>query len=123
MPARTWPSISPAAIFTRGCPYAADLARLEWAMTEAFYAEEAPVLAREELAAVAPEAWPNLRFEVASSLRLLTCAWPVHTVRDRFDREEAEVVWDEVPPLVAEPVHLRVWRIDERVRYRATPRL
>lgn len=88
-------------------------------MIEAFYAEDAPVLARESLAAVAPESWPNLRFQVVPSLKLLTGAWPVHAARERFDREDAEAVWDEAPPLTAEPAHLRVWRVDERVRYRA----
>jgi hypothetical protein len=108
-----------ATIFARRCPYAADLARLEWAMTESFYAEDAPVLAREDLQAVAPAEWSSLRFEPAPALRLLTCAWPVHAVRERFDREDAEAAWDEAPPLVAEPTYLRVWRLDERVRYRA----
>jgi hypothetical protein len=108
-----------AAIFARRCPYAGDLARLEWAMTEAFYAEDALALAREDLEAVAPEAWANLRFETAPSLRLLPSAWPVHAVRERFDREDAEAVWDEVPLLAAAATHLRVWRHEERVRYRA----
>jgi hypothetical protein len=110
-------------IFARRCPYAADLARLEWAMAEAFYAEDAPVLARESLAVVAQEAWASLRFEAAPSLQLLSCAWPVHAARERFDREHAEAVWDEVPPLSAEPTYLRVWRLDERVRYRAIARI
>jgi hypothetical protein len=112
-----------AAIFARRCPYAADLARLEWAISEAFFAEDAPVLAREELAALAPEAWAGLRFEATPSLRMLVCAWPVHRVRERFEREEAETTWDEAPPLGAEPTHLRVWRLAERVRYRAISRL
>lgn len=112
-----------AAIFSRRCPYAADLAQLEWAMSEAFYAEDARVLAREELAAVAPEAWPNLRFAFAPSLQLLTCAWPVHTIREHFDRDATEIVWNEAPPLVAAPTFVRVWRLDERVRYRKMGRL
>jgi hypothetical protein len=112
-----------AAIFARGCPYAADLARLEWAMTEAFYAEDAPVLAREQLATVAPEAWASLRFQAVSSLQLLTCAWPVHATRERFDREDAEAAWDEAPRLAAETTHIRVWRSEERVRYRAIARI
>lgn len=111
-----------ATIFSRRCPYAADLARLEWAMAEAFYAEDALVLGREELAAVAPEQWANLRFEVSPSLQLLTCAWPVHAVRERFDQEDVEAAWDDAPPLSAEPTDLRVWRLDERVRYRAIAR-
>ncbi len=108
-----------AEIFARRCPYAADLARLEWAMTEAFDAEDAPVATLEQLASAAPEAWADLRFAVAPSLSLLTCAWPVHTVRERFDREGVEAAWDEAPLLSAEPTHLRVWRHDERVRYQA----
>jgi len=108
-----------AAIFSRRCPYAADLARLEWAMVEAFTAEDAPVLAREDLAALPPEVWSSLRFETTPSLRLLHCAWPVHRVRERFDREQAETAWEEAPPLPAEPTHLRVFRLRERVRYRA----
>jgi len=112
-----------AAIFSRRCPYAADLAKLEWAMVEAFTAEDVPVLALEDLATVAPEAWSGLRFETTPALQLLTHAWPVHRVRERFDREEAETAWDEAAPLWAEPTQVRVWRLDERVRYRAIPRL
>ena len=112
-----------AEIFSRRCPYSADLARLEWAMTEAFYAADAPVLAREDLGAVAPERWGDLRFEPAPSLRLLACAWPVHSVRERFDREDADTAWDEAPPLASDPTQISVWRLAERVRYRAIPRL
>jgi putative DNA-binding protein len=112
-----------AAIFTRRCPYAADLARLEWAMIEAFYAEDAPVLAREQLATVVPEGWGSLRFEVVPSLQLLTCAWPVHETRERFDREDTEATWDEVPPLAGATTEIRVWRNEERVRYRAIDRI
>jgi hypothetical protein len=106
-----------AAIFSRRCPYAADLARLEWAMAEAFHAADSPVLAREHLAAVPPEAWGGLGFEAVPSLQLLACAWPVHVVRERFDREDPDSTWDEPPALAAEPACLRVWRLDERVRH------
>ncbi len=112
-----------AEIFTRRCPYVADLGQLEWAMAEAFYAADSPILVREDLAAVAPDGWIDLRFETVPSLRLLTCTWPVHVVRERFDREDAELTWDEAPPLVAGPTCLRIWRLDERVRYRAIARL
>jgi hypothetical protein len=112
-----------ATMFGRRCAYAADLARLEWTMTEAFHAEDAPALQREDLAALAPEAWEGLRFETTPSLRLLACAWPVHVVREAFDREEAAGAWDEAPRLQAESTCVRVWRLDERVRHRAISRL
>jgi hypothetical protein len=111
-----------AAIFSRRCAYAADLARLEWAIAEAFSAADAPVLAREALAAVAPEDFGGLRFELAPSLRLLACDWPVHRVRERFDHEAAGAVWDAAPELAAEPTWLLVFRPGERVRYRALRR-
>lgn len=112
-----------AEIFARRCPYAADLARLEWAISEAFFAADAPVLGRDELAAVAVEDWGSLRFEPSPSLELLTCAWPVERVRERFDREHAEAEWDAAPPLAAERTCLRVWRLDDSVRYQAVSSL
>src|SRR4029453_3454547 len=70
-----------AEIFTRRVPYVADLGQFEWAMAEAFYAADSPILVREELAAVAPDGWGELRFETTPSLQLLSCAWPVQVVR------------------------------------------
>lgn len=109
-----------AGIFSRRCPYAADLARLEWAMAEAFCAADAPALARDDLASADPS---ELRLEPVPSLRLLSSAWPVDRVREQFDGEPADRVWDGSPPLPAEPTGLRIWRRDERVRYRAIGQL
>jgi hypothetical protein len=106
-----------AEIFARRCAFAADLARLEWAIAEAFTAPDAPVLAREDLAAVAPEAWADLRFETAPSLQLLGCAWPVQRARELFEAQDEGVFWSEPPGLAPEPTAIRVWRRDERVRY------
>jgi hypothetical protein len=112
-----------AEIFSRRCPYAVDLARLEQAIGEAFEAPDAPILAREDLAALAPERWSSLRFETAPSLRLLACRWPVQRVRERFDAEGGEGGWEEAPALAAEPTWLRVFRRDERVLHRAISEL
>lgn len=108
-----------ASIFGRRCPWAADLARLEWAMMEAFFAADAPVLRREDLEWLSPEAWAGLRFVASPSLRLLTCAWPVHTVRERFDREGGIESGSESSALAAESTSLCVWRRSERVHYRS----
>jgi hypothetical protein len=112
-----------AAIFARRCAYCADLARLEWALIDAFDAEDAPVLAREVLARVAPEAWASLRFKASPSLAVLSLRWPVQTVRERFDHESEEETWDAAPALEPGKAHVRVWRREETVYYRAVPAL
>jgi hypothetical protein len=111
-----------AAIFAGCCAYAADLAVLELAIVEVFYAPDARAVARAELAAVAPDRWPALRFALAPALRIVRCDWPVHEIRERFDREEDGAAWAAAPALAPEPTALRVFRTGERVRYRAMPR-
>jgi len=106
-----------AEIFARRCAYAADLARLEWAIALAFAAPDAPALARSALAQIAPEEWPALRFTVTPSLHLLSCAWPVQIARERFEREGDDATWTSAPALEAGPTAIRVWRCDERVRF------
>jgi len=112
-----------AAIFGRRCAYAADLARLEWALIDAFDASDAAVLAREVLAGVAPEAWAGLRFRASPSLAVLELAWPVHRVRERFEQVDENGIWDIAPALEPVPTHVRVWRREESVYYRAIPAL
>ena len=101
----------------------ADLARLEWALTDAFDAEDAPLLARGDLAAVAPDAWSGLRFRTSPSLAVLSLRWPVQTVRERFDQESEDESWDTPPALEPRDTHVRVWRREETVYYRAIPAL
>jgi len=112
-----------ASIFARRCPYSADLARLESALTDAFDAVDAPVLVREDLAAVAPEAWASLRLRMSPSLSVLSLAWPVHAVRERFDREGETETWEAPPALEPAETHVRIWRHEEKVYHRAIPAL
>ena len=112
-----------ASIFTRRCAYCADLAHLEWALSKAFDAEDAPVLVREDLARVAPEAWAGLRLKPSPSLTLLSLGFPVQTVRERFDHESEEETWDAPPALEPAQTYLRVWRRKEQVYYRSIPAL
>jgi len=48
-----------------------DLARLEWAITEAFDAAETPTLSEDDLAAVPPDAWEGTRLVPTAAFRLL----------------------------------------------------
>ncbi|HSD60308.1 MAG TPA: DNA-binding domain-containing protein [Burkholderiales bacterium] len=65
---------------TAELPYLRDTARLEWLVHEAFHAAEHPPLNLEALAAVPAERYPDLRFAVHPSCRLLASPYPVHLI-------------------------------------------
>ena len=56
-------------------PWLADVAALEWARNEAFQAVDAEPLSPEALAALPPEAWPELRFEALPGTALVESRW------------------------------------------------
>jgi hypothetical protein len=58
--------------------FAADLARLEWAIVEVIHAPARPPLSMEALAAVAPDAWGTARLVATPSLRLLVLEHPAN---------------------------------------------
>lgn len=57
--------------------HVADVAKLEWAREEAYYAPDAPPLSAADLAAIPIERYPGLRFELHPSLRLIRSRGPV----------------------------------------------
>jgi hypothetical protein len=61
-------------------PWIADVARLEWAREEAYYAADAAPLCAEDLAAIPMARYDALRFALHPSLRLLASAGPVFTL-------------------------------------------
>jgi Putative DNA-binding domain len=93
-------------------PCAADLARFERALNDAFDAADAPAMTAAALAGVAAGAWPSLRLELHPTVRLLDCGWPVHVVRAGVERGE--------PPADPQPERawLCVWRQDLVVFHR-----
>lgn len=87
-------------------PVLSDLAALEKALNDAFDAAEGPVLELAAMAAFAPEAWPDLKFQP-------------HPTAARLDLStNASAVWlalknDEAPPeavALDEPARLLIWR-------------
>ena len=103
-----------AAVFRERCPFAADLAALEWALLEAFDAPDAPPLSRGTLAAVPADDWASLRFTLTPSLQILSLDWSVHRARGIHDRGDDPAAGTILP----EKTRLRVWRKSERVFYR-----
>lgn len=96
-------------------PALADLARMEWALGTAFDAADAAPLSVEQLLAVAPEAWPELRFSAHPSLRLIALDWAIEPLwRALSDNPEAETAAPE-----AQPHHLLVWRQSDQTQWRS----
>jgi hypothetical protein len=99
--------------FRRPWPWAADLARLEWALVDAFDAADAPTLRREDLAHIPAPRWPELRLRFQPSVRILRLAWPVQRLRNAWDRDVP------LPRLAAaRRTAICVWRRAERVYFR-----
>jgi hypothetical protein len=62
-------------------PFLPDLARLEWAVHDAYFAPDAPALAGEMLAAIAPERLPALRLALHPAARLVRSeSHPIHAI-------------------------------------------
>ncbi|MCK6407512.1 MAG: putative DNA-binding domain-containing protein [Rhodocyclaceae bacterium] len=96
-------------------PALPDLARMEWALGTAFDAADAAPLSVEQLLAVAPEAWPELRFSAHPSLRLIALDWAIEPLwRALSDNPEAETAAPE-----AQPHHLLVWRQNDQTQWRS----
>ena len=92
---------------------AAEIAQFEWALGLAFDAEDAPVLGLQDLAAIAPESWGDLRFKFHPTVQLFNPKYNVLQVWQALNANEA-------PPKVAiinEP-HV-VWRKDLNSHYRS----
>jgi hypothetical protein len=94
-------------------PWAADLARLEWAISEAFDAPDAALLTREDLAARPADAWADLALRLAPAARLVHVGWPV-----REARAQAAGARGTARPAAPEAGVLCVWRRDEEIHFR-----
>jgi hypothetical protein len=62
---------------TAELPFLTDLARLEWAMVEAFVAEDAEPLDPRELERLGPEAAAALRFTLQPAASIVRSSWPL----------------------------------------------
>jgi len=88
-------------------PAAAEMARFEWALGEAFDSPDATPDTADTLMALLPEAWETLAFTVLPSLRRLTLAFDVPQAWQR--REEVEPGNLDVKR-AAQPVRWAIWR-------------
>lgn len=103
-------------------PAFADLARMDWALRDAFDAADAPVLDRAALATVTPERFGALRFTLLPSVQLVPMAWAVEAAwRLLRDHRPGQGEEPELPAPEALPHHLLVWRQGLETRWRSLP--
>jgi hypothetical protein len=93
----------------------AELARFEWAMTDAFDAPDAPIATVEDMAGVAPHDWPGLRFAFHPSLQRLDLRWNAPQIWNAVDRSEPLPAAQRAPDLLA----WMVWRQDLQIYFRS----
>jgi hypothetical protein len=72
--------------------FAADLARLEWAMVEVIHEPAAPAVTMEALAAIPPESWGAVRLVPSKALRLLIFDHPVNDYYQAFRDDLAPAI-------------------------------
>ena len=70
-------------------PFAADLARLEWAVVEVIHARSAAGLDAEALSRIPPARWQTARLVPSPTLRLLSFDYPVNEFYRAFKANEA----------------------------------
>jgi hypothetical protein len=71
-----FPAYLAALASAQSLPYLPDVARLEWAWQRAYHAADAPVLAAEALAAVKPDDYEKLVFQLHPSAQLFDSRYP-----------------------------------------------
>ena len=95
-------------------PIAAEMAYFEWALSLAFDAEDAPVLQLQDLAAVPPEYWGELRFKFQASVQLLALKHNTVAVWQALDMEETPP-----KPEKMTDTHWLIWRQDLTSKFRS----
>ncbi|HYA39168.1 MAG TPA: DNA-binding domain-containing protein [Candidatus Methylomirabilis sp.] len=112
----------------RDRPYLAEMAALEWALSEAFDAADDEIMRIEDIAGIPPDAWPGMRLRFHASVRRLNLSWNVPAIWKAINQNiEAEKngaeATTEVPAPAAEeyPRAWLIWRQELKTYFRSLP--
>jgi hypothetical protein len=95
----------------------AEMADFEWALATAFDAPDDPVLRIQDIAAVSPEIWAEMRFRPHASVQLVDLQWDVVAVWKAANEERDA----EAPGRTEVPVRWVIWRTELRTMFRSMP--
>lgn len=98
----------------RRLPYLPDVARLEWALNEAYHAPDAPTLEREALTELGPEAQAELTLDLHPACRFVASPYPIDRIW-RANQPGADP--DETIDLAEGGARLLVRRSNETVEF------
>ena len=98
-------------------PELAELARFEWTLGQAFDSQDEEAVRFENVAAVPPEAWAELRFRAHSSLKTVATATNAVAIWKDIGAETAPAS----AALLAEPVTWAIWRKQHSPFFRSLP--
>jgi hypothetical protein len=87
-------------------PFLPDLARIEWAAHQAFYADDHPPLDPQRFQKDPEAAWQNARFTLDPSVRLLAVQWPV----DQLWRDDGQWTQSRLARIKKARLHVLVFR-------------
>ena len=96
-------------------PVLAEVANFEWVLRDVFDAADAATLTPQDLAAVAPELWPELRFQLHSTVRRLDLTWNAPAIWKAID----EQIDPPTPHLNKNIMGWLVWRHDLKIQFRS----
>ena len=74
----------------KSLPYLADVARMEWALNEAYYAPDDQPLISADLKTLPRENLADIHLPLRSSVRLLASQWPLLAIRDFCFKENRD---------------------------------
>ena len=94
-------------------PYYSELARFEWAFTDALYAKDEEVLTLEVLAQIPPEYWSTLTLTLHPSVQLLSCRYNTLELWESIKEGNGDLEIETHP----EPVTHLIWRRDNEAFY------
>lgn len=93
----------------------AEMAHFEWALRNAFDAEDQESLGLEALQNINPDSWGDLRFTLHSSVARLDLKWNTPQIWTAIDEESGQVPFEEAEY----PIAWLIWRKELKTYYRS----
>ncbi|MCG3204715.1 MAG: hypothetical protein KCHDKBKB_01431 [Elusimicrobia bacterium] len=94
-------------------PFVAELAKVEWAAHQSFFADDTPPLNTSLLNKIPKQKWPQLKLRFDPSVKLLKLSWPV----DDLWRRDGKINRQQIKKIRRGTSHVVIYRLpDKQVR-------